>query len=50
MNEGMSYEEAHDAALRHHGVHQVEVYPRDIVESYPDYFGLPEFEYWGIER
>ncbi len=50
MNQGMDYDTAHGAALDKYGVTEFDLYHPDVIESMPEWFGSPWFDYWGISH
>ena len=50
MGSGMSYDDAHQAALEIHDVSPFSLYAPEVVESHPEIFNGNWFDYWGIPR
>ena len=50
MGKGMSYAEAHAAALKAYGHVEFDLYHPNVISSMPEEFGSKWFEHWGICR
>ncbi|MFV0394496.1 MAG: hypothetical protein ACK5LC_08880 [Coprobacillaceae bacterium] len=50
MNQGYSYNVAHEMALEIHDVPPQALYPPEIVQSMHEWFNSNDFSYWGIKR
>jgi RHS repeat-associated protein len=50
MRRGMGYDAAHAAALEKYGVSEFNLYHPDVIQSMPEWFGQPWFDFWGIGR
>jgi len=49
MSSGMSYDDAHAAALKQAGVSNYAVYHPEVIQQYPDRFNDNWRKYWGIK-
>jgi len=49
MQQGMSYEVAHQLALEYYGMSPHAVYSPEVIIQYPEWFGTADKDYWGIK-
>ena len=49
MQQGMSYEVAHQLALEYYGMSPHAVYSPEVIKQYPEWFGTADKDYWGIK-
>lgn len=50
MAKGMSYEEAHEAALNMYNVSRYSLYVPEVIKKYSEWFNEKWFEFWGMEN
>jgi len=50
MQNGMTYEAAHQAALDFYGVSPYSIYDPSVIQQFPDIFNSNWFNFWGINR
>ncbi|HEX8475600.1 MAG TPA: hypothetical protein VF666_16345 [Pyrinomonadaceae bacterium] len=50
MNGGMSYAQAHAAALANYGVTEYDLYHPQVIQAFPQYFNDSWFDYYGLPR
>lgn len=50
MNNGMSYEEAHEAAKAYYNAVEFNFYHPDVIKQYSREFSTPWFSFWGMEK
>jgi hypothetical protein len=50
MRSGMSYAQAHQAALNFYGVSNFSVYHPDVIKIDPSYWNQGWFDFWGITK
>ncbi len=50
MASGLSYYEAHTAALQFYGVSPFSLYHPNVIKDFPDQFNKNWFDAWGIEK
>ena len=48
MASGMSYEEAHQAALEAHGASPFSLYSPEVIKQFPEYFNQAYRDFWGL--
>lgn len=50
MKNGMSYNDAHNAAKSYYNATEFNFYHPDVIKATPKLFNKAWFEFWGIER
>jgi hypothetical protein len=48
MDRGMSYPEAHEAALEAHGASRHSLYSPEVMKQFPEYFNQADRDFWGL--
>jgi len=48
MDQGVGYDEAHQAALDEYGVDRMSLYSREVVSKYREWFDKPMREFYGV--